>query len=66
MSSGSGGDGTGSGSGAGAGSGCGGDLGSGVEAATETVTDYLARKDTKHKHAGENLIYMDGMTWPLY
>ncbi len=30
------------------------------------VSEYLARKDTLHPNGGENLLYLDYLTWPLY
>lgn len=30
------------------------------------VSEYLARKDTLHPNAGENMLYLDSLTWPLY
>ena len=30
------------------------------------IAEYLARKDTLYPKAGENLLYLDHFTWPLY
>ena len=30
------------------------------------VAEYASRRNTMHPHAGENLVYLDHYTWPLY